>query len=974
MLSTLDVLDSLQRFHLLESQPLDELRRRLDAHPADARSIARDLIQRGLLTPYQANHLLQGRGQELVLGSYVLLERLGSGGMGQVFKARNWKLGHVVAIKLLRTERLDSPDAVRRFHREIRAAAQLDHPNIVRTLDADEVNGVHLLVMEFVPGVDLARHVKQHGPASVADACEYARQAALGLHHAHERGIIHRDIKPHNLLLCERPDGSRVVKVLDVGLARVTTTTTDGESVSTLTVEGAVMGTPDYIAPEQAMGSHDVDCRTDLYSLGCTLYFLLSGRPPFPSGTLGAKLVRHKIEEPEPIERVRPGIPNVVAAVVRHLMAKQPGDRPANAAEAAAELDAARAGLPFAAPTPIPVAPENEHEETLDGSRTTARLRPRAPLGSWLLVAASWLFLLCGVVAIVGWSLFVARGRESARTSTPRPSATETAANPTTTAPTRDPIGLEQLKPLAEISGYTKRISDVAFSPDGRTVVTISSDEGVRFTDLATRKMSASVPGTQGGGVAFLPSGSRFVVTSHRNASVRKFPGGDRLNLLEGLPGYTSSVAAFPDGLTVAINEDAIAGSNEAVLARADYGVHLWGPLAGSEGRVLKGPRQPLRRVAVSPDGRFVAAGGWEPVTFLWDLKGEPPYRELGIARTRSAVGVHFSPDGQRLARCSRGGQVALFDTFSGKLTNSFQIGEPEPLDFQDVRYSPDGRVLALAANDGRLLLVNPEHQAVIAELVGHREGVYRVAFSPDGRTLASVGSDTVLRLWDVSKYSGPPRFGPWRPLWNGVDLEDWPSFYESSGGVAKAEFVDEDGERMLRITGNNTTKSWTRADTVHDFHVRVEFRIAEGGKGEASLHYHVHGDGYTFAVASSGSAALNCYKGDARLAEEAELREGRVVAKGTPATSERRRLRLLQKLSEGWHRLELICRESAALHLLDGELLAATLCRTRTPEGRELPVTEGRLGLGTYGPGPILFRRLQIRSITELPSEVIPH
>ena len=181
------------------------------------RALAGELIRRGWLTPYQVNQLLQGRGRDLLLGSYVLLERLGEGGMGQVFKARNWKLGRVVALKLIRKERLDNPDAVRRFQREIRAAAQLDHPNIVRAFDADEVDGTHLLVMEYVEGTDLAKLVKKDGPLPVDKACDYCRQAALGLQHAYERGLVHRDIKPHNLLLT--PGG--VVKILDMGLARL---------------------------------------------------------------------------------------------------------------------------------------------------------------------------------------------------------------------------------------------------------------------------------------------------------------------------------------------------------------------------------------------------------------------------------------------------------------------------------------------------------------------------------------------------------------------------------------------------------------------------------------------------------------------------------------------------------------------------------------------------------------------------------
>ncbi len=326
---------AIRQGRLLEPAQADELGR-LQASFPEPRALAAELIRRGWLTPYQINQLMQGRGRDLFLGSYVLLERIGEGGMGAVFKARNWKLGRIVALKLIRKERLNNPDALRRFHREIRAAAQLDHPNIVRAFDADEVNGTHLLVMEYVQGTDLAKLVKAGGPLAVDKACDYVRQAALGLQHASERGMVHRDIKPHNLLLT--PSG--VVKILDMGLARLGGGE-EGEGSSTMTREGTVMGTPDYIAPEQAIDSHDVDIRADLYSLGCTLYFLLTGKVPFPGGEALQKLLKHRLDEPVPVEQLRRSVPPGVAAVVRKMMAKQPEDRCQTPAEAAAALASA---------------------------------------------------------------------------------------------------------------------------------------------------------------------------------------------------------------------------------------------------------------------------------------------------------------------------------------------------------------------------------------------------------------------------------------------------------------------------------------------------------------------------------------------------------------------------------------------------------------------------------------------------------
>jgi serine/threonine protein kinase len=332
MLNVTAFLDELRKWRLLEPAQCEELSRQLQGRTIGPRTFACELIERGWLTPFQANQVHLGRGQDLLLGSYVLMERLGEGGMGAVFKARNWKLGQVVAIKLIRKERLNNTDSIRRFQREIRAAALLRHPNIVHALDADEVGGNHLLVMEYVEGIDLDKLVADKGPLPVPLAADYVRQTALALAHAQEKGMVHRDIKPSNLLLTREGQ----VKLLDLGLARLAPGA-DGGSVSTMTASGTVIGTPDFLAPEQARRSHDVDIRADLYSLGCTLYFLLTGRVPFAGGTIAEKLVQHQLDEPEPVEQLRPDVPPSLAAVVRKLMAKKPEQRyqsPAEVAEA----------------------------------------------------------------------------------------------------------------------------------------------------------------------------------------------------------------------------------------------------------------------------------------------------------------------------------------------------------------------------------------------------------------------------------------------------------------------------------------------------------------------------------------------------------------------------------------------------------------------------------------------------------------
>jgi serine/threonine protein kinase len=322
---------------LLDSPQLGAL---TDVGGDDPRPLARQLLHRGWLTPYQINQVLSGHAPELLLGSYLLLERLGEGGMGQVYKARHQNLGRTVALKVIRKERTADLVAVSRFRREIQAVSRLSHPNIVLALDADEVAGTVFFVMEYVEGTDLKEQVRRQGPLPVALACEYLRQAALGLDHMASNGLVHRDIKPSNLLVTHvagaPPAGQ--VKILDLGLARFRMGQSASDGSGTLTVTGTLMGTPDFIAAEQAANPHGADIRADLYSLGCTFYFLLTGSVPFPGGTAVEKLFRHRGEEPKAIEELRPDVPAKVAGILRKLMAKNPEDRFQTPAELARRL------------------------------------------------------------------------------------------------------------------------------------------------------------------------------------------------------------------------------------------------------------------------------------------------------------------------------------------------------------------------------------------------------------------------------------------------------------------------------------------------------------------------------------------------------------------------------------------------------------------------------------------------------------
>jgi serine/threonine protein kinase len=361
---------------LLPAADMDFLARAAEAPEADPETLARDLVQRGLLTALQVRRLWRGRGAELFLNQYVLLDRLGEGGMGEVFRARHTRLDRDVALKVMRKEKMANPEAVKRFRREIRAAATLAHENVVRAYDADQSGDVHFFAMEFVDGTTLDRLVRDRGPLPVADACDYVRQTALGLQHAFERGLTHRDIKPANLLV----DKAGVVKISDLGLVLVGDPDT-GEAGSRITKEGLTVGTPDYVAPEQARNPRAADVRADIYALGCTFYFLLQGEVPFPGGTATEKMLRHS-REPVPVP-TREGVPAEVLAVLARMTGKKPEQRYQTPAEVAAALGPySGRGEPLPTPPPRPAASDTlTDDEMPTPTLRLPRIRPVTPAG-----------------------------------------------------------------------------------------------------------------------------------------------------------------------------------------------------------------------------------------------------------------------------------------------------------------------------------------------------------------------------------------------------------------------------------------------------------------------------------------------------------------------------------------------------------------------------------------------------------------
>jgi serine/threonine protein kinase len=356
----------LRQSGLVENQDVDNLAKQY-ANISRTRTLARKLVEDGILTRFQAERLLMGRTAGFQLGQYRILEQIGRGGMGRVYRAEHRTMRRQVAIKVLAPELLSTDRAIELFLHEVRAIAQVQHPNIVTAYDANELNGRYYLVLEFVDGPNLDQLVRQQGPLPVGLACDYIRQAALGLQCAHQLGMVHRDIKPANLLVQLRgqsdPTSPGLVKVSDFGLARLGQPQSDYHGLeprsTIMTRDNTVMGTPDYLSPEQSRSLRKTDIRSDLYSLGCTFRFLLTGQVPFPGGTALEKIIRHATEAPLPISAFRSDVPPEVEKIVTRLMAKHPDERFATPSELVEAL------RPYAVSSPTPWAKPVSSDEVL---------------------------------------------------------------------------------------------------------------------------------------------------------------------------------------------------------------------------------------------------------------------------------------------------------------------------------------------------------------------------------------------------------------------------------------------------------------------------------------------------------------------------------------------------------------------------------------------------------------------------------
>lgn len=896
-----DLARILRQLPLLEPTQLDALAGPLAKQFSDPKLLARELARHGWLTPFQVNQIFQGRAANLVLGSYVLLDRLGEGGMGEVFKARNWKLGRVVALKLVRKERVSRPETIRRFHREIRAAAKLIHPNVVHAHDADEVNGTHFFTMDYVEGVDLAKHVRQSGPLPIPVACEYIRQAALGLQHAHEHGMVHRDIKPHNLIVSvarsgkaksdeQKPtDVAPVIKILDMGLALLQQTDDGDHSSTSLTQEGLVLGTVDYVAPEQALNAHHADIRADIYSLGCTLYFLLTGQVPFPGGTATEKLIRHQCDPCVPVESLRPDVSPGLAALMRRLMAKRPDERPQTPAELADALQRLLSGddagdahvvlppRPAAALAASAFAAIDATGEVIvdsDSALARARARPSPVKALWIGAAAFAAFL---IITTVIWL----------RPRDPRPGPP-----PVKNEPTMLVYRVDAGRRWQDTSIDVKAGAPLAITFKGKWQVKGGQESGAEGNEKAPRSRAVAIDvpalcvlariGNAEGMIPlgllkeFKPAADGRLFVQPNTLDLDELAGTIRLEIKGGSAGQETLPAPAlvhtqrADADLRALQSRLLQRKEGADALRHDllefttrYRDTLPGLAAAELVMPLASPLDVLDATRLAPD-ILAAAGGGDParaplglVAVLGRSGAEEGNAIVALVRSRddrrlaalaarggarvwdvpaekplagpweqgSVSALAMSADGKRLAAVVGKTSVKEWDIDGGKLLSSKEADAAAAC----LDYSGDGDRLAAGLDDGSVIVWKSGTSTEVFRGKEEKTEIVRVQFRADGR-LASSAANRSMRLWDLTGVKKDA-------AWHAHELAEALAFRPDGGVLALAgkslRLVDPATGQVL-FTVRNPDK--TRGDYVAEYRADGAVLFFADGKGKLIL------------------------------------------------------------------------------------------------------------------------------------------
>lgn len=719
---------------LLEDIPPDSFVGRLIAADRSARGTPCDGTSATLVDASEIPPALQNHPR------YRVLSLVGQGGMGAVYKAEHRGMQRLVALKVINPGLMQNPTTVARFLQEVRAAARLHHPNIVTAYDAETADDLYFLGMEYVEGKNLGDVVSERGPLPIAEACEYVRQAALGLQHAHECGMVHRDIKPHNLMITR--EGT--VKILDFGLARFSEPVDEGNgqsairhatSATGLTTQGTVMGTPDYVAPEQVADSRKADIRSDIYSLGCTLYHLLTGRPPFPGDT-DAEKFRHHAETPLPIPDEWP---DELKAILRKMTAKKPEDRHATPGEVAEALGHVKSAGASARPT-------------------TTRSRSHAQLALALLA-----LVIPIMAAVVIIRIQTDKGEIVIQTDDPNleivtrkggaivairdPKSGQTWELDTKNLTMRDlehPDGLALEVPWrgkVTIRSGGGKVS-VAAGPQDAPPIAEAPDLPLPLDPVERAKRPSAADALRHEDV---PEIARAYVG---NGDPKNAPpelvavlGDVRMRC----PGGAGRPAFSPDG--------------KRVLTPGGEGFLVFDAATGHPLPPIALPEAYLELFEFGPDQRTLAAVGGDKRVELWDVLTGKRIHQLKADDLASEFSKPvFSFDGKFVAVGSlRAKQVRVWEVATGKLALAWN-GPPSPADQEpehlvNVAFSADGGLVAVACTDDDLRFFERTTEGNFKEVPPERRprsAGHRVAFSPDGKAMAvHTSADDRIHLCD---------------------------------------------------------------------------------------------------------------------------------------------------------------------------------------------------------------------------------
>jgi WD40 repeat protein len=686
-------------------------------------------------------------GVPMQIGEYQLVRPIGSGGMGIVYEALHQRLKRRVALKLLSASRSERESAWRRFFREMEVYGKLEHPHVVRATDAGEIDSVPYLVMEFVDGGDLSRVVRQHGPLPPLAALDVMQQTALALGHIHSQGLVHRDIKPSNLLL----DKWGTVKVADLGLAQLQIPDPDSEEITSF---GAIVGTVDYMSPEQADHPHVLDYRADIYSLGCCLYFLLCGEPVFKAESRIDRLLAHRTGDPPELPLCR-GIrmPECLSRLYHEMLEKEPNLRPQSIGVVIDRLEACREPLCEAirgAGQSEPLSVSGERLPPDAGIADVARVAfagdsrvPAAPVATTKLLTvkrrrpstAPWLLGIAAILAVIG--LFaLPRFFEPG----------ESAAIPGGAAPEPAPEkhGIVDVPATRDfpaiLRGHRDAVYCTRFSHDGGKILSASGDGTVRVWDVASKRQEHLLDGhdNQVINVVFVPDTVLAAAACYDGSVyVWNWLAGELIRRPKLHASRTESVAWVRDTRMLS------SGLNDALL--------LWDVTTGDvTGRLHNTHQGGVRALAVATDGRHAVAGDYEGNISHWDLEEQRFLGWLSVGNSPMKVWcLDWSAQTGLIAiggsYVNRAPLLVTYDLESGQIVHTF---EGHAWRVNAVKFSRDGKRLYSAGDNVRIWsLANPQQSFQFSDHTGE---VFGLDESPDGRLLVSGGSDSTVRISEI--------------------------------------------------------------------------------------------------------------------------------------------------------------------------------------------------------------------------------